>query len=79
MNETQAKIIILCDALPPYERFAEFIATKLDRNYDKVTAYIRSMRYHKWVKTTKRGSKVLVTGISPDILEKAKEVLAHVR
>jgi len=78
MNQTQAKILILCENLRTDLRYAEYISDKLDMNYYSIASYMRKMKMKKWVKFAKTKNKVVVTSVDLSQLEQAKKVMDDV-
>ena len=75
MNNTQARIIAICDKLDYQKRFSEYIAAKLGLDYRTITSYLRRMEYLDWIKTERYKQRKVIKTIDPAKLEEAKELL----
>lgn len=76
MNQTQAKILIFCENSATELRYAEYIAEKLEKDYNQTNNYLRRMELRGWISLAKSKHKKIVTSVSMTALQQAKEVLA---
>ena len=77
MNETQARILVLCENLERSLAFAEYISAKLDVDYNKISRYCRQMQHKGWLKMQKSGKKKLIFALSVAAIQDAKGFLEN--
>ena len=75
MNNTQARIIAICEKLDYQKRFGEYISAKLGLDYRTISSYLRRMEYLEWIKTERYKQRKVIKTIDPAKLEEAKKVL----
>ena len=75
MNETEAKIMVMCEHMPIDQRYAEYISAKLGKHYPTISSLMRRMEFKEWLRTAKSKHKRLVIQISEAALQQAKGVL----